>query len=83
MHDILGGNRAWAVMSVCRAYYPVVLAVCARAETVLPSSCSRGTRHNQMSRGHVHPVFVALQVCRDKITSACTYMYNIKDCIID
>jgi hypothetical protein len=54
-------------MSVCRAHYPAVLPVCARAEVVLASSCSRGTRRIQVSRGHVHAVFVALQVCRDML----------------
>ncbi len=59
------GVRAWAVMSVCHAHYPAVLAVCARAEVVVASSCRRGTRRNHASRGHVRAVDVALQVCRD------------------
>ena len=59
------GVRAWAVMSVCHAHYPAILAVCARAEVVVASSCRRGTRRNHASRGHVRAVDVALQVCRD------------------
>ena len=52
-------------MSVCHTHHSVVSAVCARAEVFVASSCRRGTRRNRSSRGRVHAVCVALQVCRD------------------
>ena len=39
VHGVLGGDRAWAVMSVCHTHHSVVSAVCARAEVFVASSC--------------------------------------------